>query len=1384
MADLNNQLLQRIANSLDQLVDAGGGSVSTGSAATEMDETARKAANSIEKVTREVNRNLTSLARQIPLIGDALADSISKAVDKGVSAILGRTGTGAGVKGLFGAITVTAAAVANEFTKISKAQAELARQTGFFGDKLTNIRTTTTAVYRDNLKYGLSMSDVASSAAALTTSLGTVNRVTTGLVQTNAQLAKFAGSTAESMSGLTSTLVRGFNMTNTEVDKFTNLIAGKAVAAGMNASLLIRDMATNSNLVSMHTQRGAEYLSQMAKYSGATGIGFEKMQGMSDIFLNMETGAEMAQKINMYTGGMLNSQLLFNKALKGDTLGIFKEITNAFRSPKGIQMINEFPGAVRKLSNELGLSFNELRKMATMSNEQLRTFEAEKAANDAIQQSLLAQQTTLQRIGNQIKQVVLPTVTKIAEIGFNITKGIFGADGQITGSAVMGGLTALTAIGGLAAVFAKGATPMNPTYVKIVGGGGFGGAPYLPRDGGGGGGSRGMGNFARKALGVAKVLPFIGSIFTFYEAYQLYQSGNTAGAIASGLLGILGLIPGAGAVGKGVFKGARALIGKAAMGSVVSSPSLFMVGEENRREVIVPTERIRQGLPVSPDVAAELGSIGVPGYARGGYVTSSAMRSQFATEQGRGVIASSGSLAETRRRQQEMRAVDAEYKRMINMQHEEVTDLMREQMVNDRRNASLLMGSLERNSMSGGRFLTTTIKSILQDFKNSAINGVKQGYQIWKQGLDETKRVWVNAAEDTYDFINIFRDKGSRSAFTELKRNRGMQTSMDNLTGLLVGSGEGKYVGDALRTSLYASQLGGMHWTRSASLGLGQYATGASMRMNDGTFNLTGSPLLGFIGNQYSRYQNYSARRTREKAYSSTNYGLSNPQNNEILDYSELYRPDPLDMGGYLNPDYVPPGYGGFGRNQRNQFESRVGSSYGRYQTGERLGSTIDPFRIRNKDGSFKTDPLYTGNRYGMSDFGTGFGIDRVRGNLGPRNITARSESLLESEDLPKLSISDLDDGYMYVEGSDPMDPNFGTRTDVKPPPGPSFQERTGLNVGAMGAAAVGGALTAFGQQGFNRQGVRSALGQGLGGAAQVATAAAFKTGHPAAIAAAVGLTLASFVLPSVVPKGKSEARYSAFSQLQKKVMGERDIGTFTKSDDLKKAMKGKSSQTRTLSGLMSMFAASNLSLTEAMNLASFLTIPPAQRVAHPDRFYWNQRLFNVTPEEMEEKEFGSETLAAYKSVYGDKDFKEIQQDKQAMDARSRKRFGNEKSIAEEFVRRANIEINRATGGTGEQLKVEDYMENGSVNMNKLRADAAARGMDLQSHIFNTKPDEGGASGGTGPGGPTTLSMPPELQETLRQINMGIQEMTKQQTIQVFISGEKMLEQIVNQGGN
>ena len=65
--------------------------------------------------------------------------------------------------------------------------------------------------------------------------------------------------------------------------------------------------------------------------------------------------------------------------------------------------------------------------------------------------------------------------------------------------------------------------------------------------------------------------------------------------------------------------GARAQgFGTAAKGKYVNSPTLMMVGEGGASEVVIPTDRIRKGLPINAGVAKELGSIGVPGFRDGG----------------------------------------------------------------------------------------------------------------------------------------------------------------------------------------------------------------------------------------------------------------------------------------------------------------------------------------------------------------------------------------------------------------------------------------------------------------------------------------------------------------------------------------------------------------------------------------------------------------------------------------------------------------------------------------------------------------------------------------------------------------------------------------------
>lgn len=72
-------------------------------------------------------------------------------------------------------------------------------------------------------------------------------------------------------------------------------------------------------------------------------------------------------------------------------------------------------------------------------------------------------------------------------------------------------------------------------------------------------------------------------------------------------------------LGKDAMNVAKTQMGipAAAQGKYVNSPTLMMVGEEGRGEVVIPTERIRKGLPINAGVASELGSIGVPGFETG-----------------------------------------------------------------------------------------------------------------------------------------------------------------------------------------------------------------------------------------------------------------------------------------------------------------------------------------------------------------------------------------------------------------------------------------------------------------------------------------------------------------------------------------------------------------------------------------------------------------------------------------------------------------------------------------------------------------------------------------------------------------------------------------------
>ena len=114
-------------------------------------------------------------------------------------------------------------------------------------------------------------------------------------------------------------------------------------------------------------------------------------------------------------------------------------------------------------------------------------------------------------------------------------------------------------------------------------------------------------NMGIKAIGGAvmgksgsSMLNFAGGSGQTMQYMKLFNQLGLKGAASTAGLGFLGQLTGA------------------AKGKYVNSPTLMMVGEEGRGEVVIPTERIRKGLPINAGVARELGSIGVPGFYSGG----------------------------------------------------------------------------------------------------------------------------------------------------------------------------------------------------------------------------------------------------------------------------------------------------------------------------------------------------------------------------------------------------------------------------------------------------------------------------------------------------------------------------------------------------------------------------------------------------------------------------------------------------------------------------------------------------------------------------------------------------------------------------------------------
>ena len=672
LVQANGRLTEKGFNSLEKSLDTAGKNYLKSMQSIQKDT---------DMIFGKLNNAFGDFAKRIPVIGKTLEkgfstmlNSLTTRMDALLAKTWGRMGAGARAGAAAGATALIAggALLLKQFNEIEKASISLSEQTGLSGKNLANLRSNMVTAHNASIAFGVSMKESADATAGLVTSMGNFRKITPELIRNTSIIAKYTGLGAEQAAKFTGTLVKGFGMSANDVENFSDRIVDFATKSGVNARKVMADIAQNTSLMSVYMSRGEDYLKRTAVQAQKLGMSLSEADSVSKGFLDLDSAAESVGLLNQYTGSSLNAMEMFNLAARKDTEGIMNRLNKAFSTPQGIRFIQEMPGLAEQFASKFGMNLQQLRIAAGLEKDMTESSKVRKTESEKIAETVAKQQTSLEQITNQLKSDVFPIINSIAESIVSVVSGI----GPTGIKAALGVAAALTGLG-LGKFLLKGTTVM-PMITKEIG---FGGGSGLGGDYGGdsgrdrrnrnkpkgrvgrafdavknlsgaknlsgGTGSKALstgfkfiGGAGKKALG-----PLASAAFMIPTALEAWNSKDPEKMIpaALGFLGGLGgaalgsiALPGIGTVAGGAAGGVAGealgewLIGgtdkaapnkaapdKAATGRVVSSPNLFMVGEENRKEVIVPTERIRKGLPIDSGVAKELASIGVPGYNTG-----------------------------------------------------------------------------------------------------------------------------------------------------------------------------------------------------------------------------------------------------------------------------------------------------------------------------------------------------------------------------------------------------------------------------------------------------------------------------------------------------------------------------------------------------------------------------------------------------------------------------------------------------------------------------------------------------------------------------------------------------------------------------------------------
>ena len=390
----------------------------------------KEASKAMSGFTGGLKDSIRSITRFIPLVGEKIAKSFDKVIDKKIAPRLNKAfmvifgkkggkksgmmgGLSLGKMGLWGSAALAIVGIIKALNLAEKQLVSIVKETGFLRKDVRKLVKETNDYQRALLASGATLEGITNTQIALIKQFGQIKQVTGEMVNTAKMLELALGIGTDEAASMMETMTRGWKATNKEIEFFTANVAANANIHGVSFSLVMREITKDANLLASYTKETSHRLAETAIQSQILGLNLSDIVSFGDSFLDFSVASEKTMKMRMLIGTTMNAQEAISLANLGDHANMQRIIGKQMVASGKWEKLSY--GFKVKTAQELGTTVEYLNKTVEIGKMSDIQFKNKLADMEALYKRTQDNRDIWDKMIGNIKAVFLPLLKDVGE---------------------------------------------------------------------------------------------------------------------------------------------------------------------------------------------------------------------------------------------------------------------------------------------------------------------------------------------------------------------------------------------------------------------------------------------------------------------------------------------------------------------------------------------------------------------------------------------------------------------------------------------------------------------------------------------------------------------------------------------------------------------------------------------------------------------------------------------------------------------------------------------------------------------------------------------------------------------------------------------------------